>query len=142
MLSTTFKSKLPRGLSYPIGNEGLSKALSGAPHLDDIRLSFYCHVSATMKDIHDGRPLRILYAQYNPFISVVSKSHWDLKVGAVPSVQREICHNVLLANGLPPLVEWLQSSIRPDWEPTRAKSFTVMFHLSEQSLTIDQKVWL
>jgi hypothetical protein len=140
MLSTAFKMKLPKGLAYPIGAKDLSESLCKAPHLDETRLTFYCHVARTNKIIRDNLPLCILHAKYNPFISIVSKSHWELTVGAIPSELCDDCRRLLVVNGLPFVVEWLQSSLAHDWEPTRARTLKLMFHPSNQELSIIREI--
>ena len=40
MIPTRFRDKLPRHLPYPIGAEALSRALTGAPHVESLAVTF------------------------------------------------------------------------------------------------------
>src|SRR5882762_9302868 len=70
MIPTRYKSKLPKGLAYPIGAEALTTALADAPHAASLSVSFYGRPvwpgSRFRETLARRHPYKILAAEFRP----------------------------------------------------------------------------
>jgi hypothetical protein len=141
MLTTDFKSKLPRKLSYPIGAEALSNALANAPFAEKLRLSFHTpnmSHSQFMQILDRRQPYVILLAEYRPQLSPGYsganfmmdagwyEARWELIVYPVLKEQRRLANVVLNEDGLPFVRQWLGSSHEEGWL-SRHQSIELIF---------------
>ncbi|MHB1556572.1 MAG: hypothetical protein ACYC61_03710, partial [Isosphaeraceae bacterium] len=121
MIPTRVKSKLPRGLSYPIGAEALSEALAGSPHVEAISLWFSDHPgwrgSESRRVLAAREPYRIVEVRFRPagapgFIGSRDMikmgwfdEAWEIHVCPVLSEFRHLAHRLLCEQGRPALGE-------------------------------------
>jgi hypothetical protein len=132
MIPTRFKAKLPKGLSYPLGAEAISQTLAGAPHADELHLSFYGQAVWPAAEfnrlLREGLPYRILSAEYTPplmprriapkrLVEVGrDQGSWYLTVYPLLCELRPAANHLLREQGLPAVTEWLRSSERSGWD--------------------------
>lgn len=127
MLQTTYRGKLPKGWSYPIGAERLTEVLSGVPQLDTIELRFHTHehilASAHQRSLNSGEPITVIRISYRNIQPGLTGSndmiasgwyaeHWDISVHGVPSGSRSVALRAIVDAGSL-LRGWL-SSPRPE----------------------------
>jgi hypothetical protein len=151
MIPTRSKAKLPKTLSYPLGAEAISEALAGAPHADELSLSFYDRAvwpaTEFNRFIREGLPYRILSAAYMPPLkpghsapntlveSGWYQGHWSITVYPVLRELRHAAGQLLRELGLPAVVRWLRSSGRAGWD-TRQHSIGLVFSPTNGTLSI------
>lgn len=87
LIETATKEKLPRGFSYPLGAQTLSKSLAGVPQFDQFRLWFSWRdeywASKYTKKIEEAGAVSILEVMRGR--SLCSDLSWDVRIHAVPS---------------------------------------------------------
>ena len=104
MIPTRYKSKLPKGLSWPLGAEAITAGLGDAPHVPDLSLWFIEGVTRPaalfQRVVRDALPYTLLVAEYRPeqrpgFIGSKSmaesgwyEARWELRVSPVPGPGR------------------------------------------------------
>lgn len=120
LIRTGIRHKLPRGLSHPIGAEAISRALAGCPRYDELWIAFGAKPLPIFQAPAECADFRLAFSVgcHNYFDS------WDLSVPAVPSKERNVIHQLLLAFGLPGVREWLCRS-RPETWYEGFRSFAV-----------------
>ncbi len=134
MIPTRYKSKLRKGLSWPLGAEAITAGLGDAPRVADLSLWFtdgVTHpVAAFQRVVRDALPYTLMVAEYRPeqrgyiLSNSMAKSgwheaKWELHVSPAPSNWRAAAGAALREVGLPAVVDWLRSSERVGWELRR-----------------------
>ncbi|QJW99109.1 hypothetical protein FTUN_6707 [Frigoriglobus tundricola] len=138
VIPTAYKSKLPKGLSWPLGAEAISAGLADAPHATALSLWFTVDVtrpaSAFQRLLQDALPYTILVAEYRPAsragysgsTSMVEsgwyEAKWRLDVSPVPRALRAAAGAALRETGLPAITEWLRSSGQEGWGLRRQRA--------------------
>ena len=147
VLPTSYKQKLPRGWSYPIGAEVLSSHLLGIPQFADLRVHFSRHnlffASRHESNRRAGRPYVILAAYFRrPENSPAAPRkptipwwtiRWELVVYAVPSALKSAAHSLLVETAMPRLREWFLTLSR---EPQLHSSRAIRMLFSEAEITL------
>jgi hypothetical protein len=119
MLQTGYKARLPKGWSYPVGAELLSRALDGvagatpnALHFSDYRIRNRHDRQQREQDV----PYRVLSVGYSgphgdaeiaAFAAQGLTDGWQIKVDPVPSDRRAWVRACIVAEGLPRIRSWL-----------------------------------
>lgn len=154
MIPTTYKAKLPKLLSYPIGAEAISEGLADAPHMEEFTLTFYdtpeWKVSDFQRTLRESLPYPILVAEYKPPSRpgysgaqfMIEKGwydkHWSLRVYPVRCELKHTVQQLLLEHGLPALAEWLRSARKSGWE-SRKHRIKMEFNPADESLSISHE---
>lgn len=140
MIPTSYKAKLPKFLSYPIGAELLTEGLSSVPQLDKLTVSFSAIPGLLKKDLlFRSRPYRVVEVSYKHLRPTLSSPNpksifatgyydetWGIWVSAVPSELKSKARQLLLEEGLPKVVSWLSVERTPLWMVER-QYFEVLF---------------
>ncbi|HEY7955652.1 MAG TPA: hypothetical protein VII38_10175 [Polyangia bacterium] len=98
LIPTTFRRRLPKGLSYPIGAEAISAALAPVPHYAALRLCF--------EKRYVDNVLVVLIGNATPGTIVVY---------AVPSTSSSAVREQLLKEGLLRVAKWLVAERVDTW---------------------------
>ena len=150
MISTRYKAKLTRSLSWPIGAEAITAGLGDAPHVADLWLWFTDRVtrpaSAFQRVVRESLPYTLLVAEYRParrpgYIGSSSlleggwyDARWELHISPVPGPWRAAAGAALRGVGLPAVVDWLRSSGRAGCELRRHR-LELVFAPADGTLT-------
>jgi hypothetical protein len=144
MIPTHHKSKLAKNLSYPIGAQAISVALTAAPHAEEISL-WFCDMplwpaSEFQRLLRHGLPYRILEFTYMPAHIIGYATYdakWTLNIYAVKREFRHLANRLLREQGLPAIVEWLRSSGSRGWED-RQHAIGLVFDPTAGTLSIQR----
>jgi len=144
MIPTRLKAKLPKRLSYPIGAEAISAALTGITHFDELTLNFWNEPvwpgSEFRRLIKDSIPYTILAAEYEPPVKpgYGGKSSlingWKITIYPVVRALKHLAHRLLMEQGLPLVVDWLGLSRQGGWI-SRAHRLELVFEPKSESLS-------
>ena len=130
MIPTTYKSKLPHTLSYPVGAEAVSVSLKGVPQESALSIGFYDHptiFASEFKKLRESKSpyliFSVAYRHLRPGISASNQfiaegwyeETWELKVYPVPHSHKAVARQALLSEGLPRVREWLSAERTPAW---------------------------
>ena len=136
MIPTTYKSKLPHTLSYPVGSEAVSEGLKGVPQESALSIGFYDHpttFASELKKLRERKsPYPIFAATYRHVQPGLSASNqfiaegwyeetWELKVYPVPRALKSVARQALLTEGLPRIKKWLSAERPPAWRSGRKR---------------------
>lgn len=149
MIPTSYKAKLPRFLSYPIGAEALTEGLKGAPRLESLSLWFSGKPvwpdSLFQRALAEKHPYMILVARYEPAHkpgygganSMVKSGwydeKWELNVYPVVRELRHLANRLLREQGLSWVAEWIRSSEQAGWLG-RQQRIELIFNPIEESI--------
>jgi hypothetical protein len=148
MIPTSFKRKLPKELSWPLGAQAISEGLTDAPHIDELTLVFrsFERVSEFHSMLAGLTPYPILIARYNPpqhlgysaARDMIEKgwydAKWELEVRPVVRRVRAASGSALREVGLPAVAEWLKTSAQTGWEDHR-HALRLVFDPTESKVT-------
>jgi hypothetical protein len=119
MLGTRYKSKLPRGWSYPVGAQTLSDALEGVAGASERPLFFWDYqirTSRHRRERAEGKPYPVLEVSYSkPFFGADAEylasqgatDQWTITVNPVPSDRAALVRHCVVSAGLSRVREWL-----------------------------------
>jgi len=131
MVTTQFKAKLPKRLSYPLGAEAVSQALAGVPQFEQLRLRFRDHPGTSAMEfqqvLREGRPYVLLQAAFDRSSMHLSASNsmiadgwydkkWRITVYPVLREHRHAARLALLRHALPAVKRWLAQPAAARWE--------------------------
>jgi hypothetical protein len=134
MIPTSYKSKLPHTLSYPVGAEALSESLKGVPQEAALSVGVYSQpilFASEFRKLRDSKsPYPILNATFRHIQPGVSASNrfiaegwyeetWELSVYPVPRELKFVARQILLSEGLPRIKKWLSAERPPSWKHGR-----------------------
>lgn len=124
MIPTRYRARLARDLSYPVKAGEIGEALSDAPHVERLSLSFASAPdgSATRfrRVLAEGSPCTIVRAAYHPaskpglgsadFLIEAGwyDERWELTVYPVLRGRRHVANRLMLERGLPAVRGWLE----------------------------------
>jgi hypothetical protein len=152
MIPTTYKAKLGKHLSYPIGAEALTEGLAAAPHAESFGMSFWgkpAYQASPFQSAAARQPCTVLVAEYRPArkpgygganFMVESgwyDEKWEVTVYPVVRELRHLANRLIRERGLPLVVEWLRSSKRAGWL-SRSQRLELMFNPTEESLSVQE----
>ena len=103
LFPTSFKDKIPKTLSYPIGAQALSEAFADVPQASTLRLHFCLAGDYRWRPPYAKRYI-VLRAEYQHRIS---PPRWWISVYAVPRQERDAVRKKLEAEGLQRMHQWL-----------------------------------
>ena len=143
LIPTDYKGKLAHTHSYPIGAEAISAALQHTPQIKQLTLSFYFSHPAL-----SDKPITIMGVSYsNMGIELTSSNafiragwheeKWGCTVGAVLRTQRARVKELLLAEGLPGIAQWLTMPRDNVWRFGR-KGCAVLYSPLDDALVIEE----
>ncbi len=149
MIPTSFRAQISSKLSYPVGSEVLSNALAGAPHVDELRLTFYAHALSTATECENALrlrvPIMIAEAKFRghglrPGIGAWAdlSAGWLITIYPVLRTDRSIARALLREQGLPAIRQWLASSTRKGWESVD-RALKVTFDPQKEVCEIDER---
>lgn len=154
MIPTRSKSKLPKTLSYPLGAQAISEARAEAPHAADFTLSFsdtpVWPASEFQRRLREGTAYLVFVAAFEPvhktgYLGAKAliergryEAHWTLKVNPVRRELRHAVAELLRAQGVPAVVEWLRSAGEAGWEGHRHQ-LRILFRAVDGVLLIERE---
>lgn len=110
LFPTARKCKLPRGLSYPVGTEILSRAFARVPQSEELVLDFLCGIR------RESTTMYCMCVEYNPNgIGFTLQNKWGLTIYSVPSELKATVRRVLEEDGFAHIQEWLTQPHPPSW---------------------------
>ena len=135
VITTNFKNKLPKGLSYPIGTQCLAGHLEDLSKIEDPFLcySFFSDRLAELKS--KNVPFVILEVRFSPPQQQYFGSPWEIHVYAVKSEQRSAAKEGLESVGLPQVKAWLNTDRPESWSYSR-QSIECLFDPNELSVSV------
>lgn len=150
MIPTTYKSKLPHTLSYPVGAGAVSESLKGVPQESALSISFYDRptvFASEFKKLRESEsPYTIFNATYQHIQPGLSASNrfieegeyeerWELKVYPVSRSLKSVARQVLTSEGLPQVKAWLSAERSSSWRYGR-KHCDILFVESERRIIV------
>ncbi len=147
LIPTMYKGNLPYTHSYPIGAEAISTALQNTPQIAQLKLSFSFHPQVTSLSFSE-RAIPVMGASYHHFDVRLSSSNelikagryeeqWGISVQATLRTQRARVKELLLAEGLPRVAEWLATPRDEVWRYGR-KSCEILYSPLDDALVIKE----
>ena len=150
MIPTTYKSKLPKSLSYPIGAQDVRDGLKGVPQESELSLGFYDRPTIFASEFQKLRssksPYPIMSASFRNVQPGLTGSNqhiaegyyqenWEISVYPVLREHRSIAKQALLADGLPQIRNWLSIKRSSSWRQGR-RTCEILFVESEAKLIL------
>jgi hypothetical protein len=148
MLAVAYRSKLPKTLSFPIGAQELSAALSGVPQYECMKINFYGKPTDCASDFADMLRRRCAYsivsAAYSHVRLGLSESkemaqrgmydeRWEILVYPVERENRHSALQCLRSGGLQQIRQWLLMR-RPDTWRAGRHSFELVFDPQKETI--------
>jgi hypothetical protein len=137
IIPTRFKSKLPQRLSFPIGAETLSEALSSVPQFKKLTVTFFYYAKANdfPKESVKFSVIEVKFRNLKPdqnsskdFIEQgFYEETWEITVKPVPRELKFKIKQHLVAEGLPKIKDWLSMERPESWLEGR-KNLEVIYH--------------
>jgi hypothetical protein len=148
MIPTRHESKIPKTLSYPLGAEAISEALSTALHVEDFSLSFRNSPIWPASEFHrllrESLPYKLMVVEHHPALKLnyahqgVYNEEWNLRVNPVQRQLRQQAGELLKKQGFPAIIEWLRLSHQPGWG-TRQHRLALVFNPAKGALTLQRE---
>src|SRR5262245_32175988 len=111
LIPTGLRDKLPKGLSHPVGAEIISGLLDGCPRFDELWIAF----GSKPLPIHPAPSGLTAFQLAFAVVCNNPSGGWYLSVPAVPSRVRSMVRRMLISEGLPRVLTWLQQSRYQTW---------------------------
>jgi len=144
LIKTTYRIKIPKNFSYPIGAEILSHAFKDLKYYDDLEIMFRykreCFASKFNKTIKQKGEILIFHLEYNKMKlgfkagTMVYEEGWEIVVYAVPTELRHTIKILFLNDILIKARNWLESLEKE--LPRIYCGFTVSFDLKTETYQI------
>jgi hypothetical protein len=145
VLATYFKDRLPRGWSYPLGAQELSRYLEGIPGAKDKPLWFgyragwfHSRLDAERREDRPYEILRLSLARGGYFVENQTAVYWEVHVYAVPSRLRAAIRRSLLPGTMQRARDWLTAK-RPDTSLDGGAYCSVLARESDALLYFEQR---
>jgi hypothetical protein len=151
LIPTSFRAKIPRGLSYPVGSEVVSRALADVPQYSRLTLTFWAKPFSSSSqfraELVAGKPMDVFVASYRHVPPGLSGSRgmiesgwydeqWGLTVYPVASERRQDARRLLLEGGLVSVRRWL-SELRDSTWYYGHKRMAIRYDPTSNSIGID-----
>lgn len=107
MSRTSYKQKIPKTLSYPVGAEILSETLGDVPQASELHISFRLFRPLCSKSGHK-EPYPVLQVEHSG-TAMPSHLRWGLRVWSVSCDASHDVKDLLAAEGLIRVKRWLQT---------------------------------
>jgi hypothetical protein len=101
IIPTTYKSKIPNTVSWPIVAQELSEALAEVAQFEELRLSFSFYMTQKTA-LHHWPWMEVARFEYRKWV----EREWAISVSAIPRSERKRLHDALLQE-LPKACGWL-----------------------------------
>jgi hypothetical protein len=147
MIPTTYKRKLPKDLSFPVGAKVISEALNGIEQYSKLKLYFsdssFLRRSEFLSKPKNKETVLVLQLYYY-YMRSISKymidlgwvgESWSISIYPVPLDRKHEVQQHLVNDGLPKLKKWL-SIKRPETWYAGQHYFSIAYNLSTQEFTI------
>jgi hypothetical protein len=132
-----------------MGAKAISEALSDAPHVEDIGLSFrdsaLWPASEFQRILRASLPYKLIEVAYQPPLKwnygpdeFFPEKRWELRVNPVRPEQRQEAEELLKKQGFPAIIEWLRLSHQPGWD-ARRHSLALVFNPAGMSLMLHRE---
>lgn len=118
-IPTDYKAKIPHMFSYPVGAERVSEALQEVPQIKDLCVSFpHFDCAKHLREKAKVHPvLEVLYNHSRPGLTSSNamiesgyyRPKWEIRVRPVLRGLKHTITELLLAEGMPRVREWLIS---------------------------------
>ncbi|HXM24329.1 MAG TPA: hypothetical protein VN948_23945 [Terriglobales bacterium] len=119
IIPTSYRAKIPKTLSYPLGTKTISEALAGVPQFDYLNINF--RRSRLAGHPATKIPYQVMEARYSgpshsfsASKSMIEKGYysptWEITVLTVPRSLRHLLQGKLVAEALPAIREWLTTN--------------------------------
>ena len=119
IIPTSYRAKIPKTLSYPLGAKTISEALAGVPQFDYLNINF--RRSRLAGHPATKIPYQVMEARYSgpshsfsASKSMIEKGYysptWEITVLTVPRSLRHLLQGKLVAEALPAIREWLTTN--------------------------------
>lgn len=115
LIETRSRTRLPRGLTYPVGAEVVSAALEGIPQYDRLVLNFYQPTSLHKVSDWETGPFLVLSLRYQEQHLVYDRRNWSVDVWAVPAGIAPRVRPLLTDEGFRAAREWMTADHPPIW---------------------------
>ena len=152
LIPTSYKSKVPHDLSYPVGAESISRVLLGIPQGSEIHMSFSDSPLVFKSDtdkLHKSGLFPVINATFsnsegNTTARAYRKeeSHprppWSLDIYAIPKTQRAKIKTLLIEHGLEKIRLWYVATRPPNWFYGRHEC-VVSYSVKDEALTYEEK---
>ncbi|MGH1365626.1 MAG: hypothetical protein ACRBF0_18835 [Calditrichia bacterium] len=115
LIPTSYKAKISRELSYPVGAKMVSEGLNGCPQFEELELWFWAIGGPGPDKIKalstSGRSLVILSASYcqNQVVE------WTVTINAILSVNKDVARAAICNEGLLLVKRWLETPRSQVW---------------------------
>ncbi len=111
LIRTGIRSKLPKGLSHPVGAEVISRTLHGCPRYHELWIAFGSEPLPVQHALSECINFRLVFTVVcnNP------SGSWYVSVPAVPSETRAVVRGLLISFGLSAAREWLGETRYETW---------------------------
>ena len=132
IIPTRYKAKISHELSFPIGAEKISKALSDTPQIGELILHFnsdrwrqVAHKRYACIGVMRSSRRASIGEKHPDVTGVPLFSEWEIHVSPVPRVHRHRIQQCILDRGLPEIRKWLyiRAGIQMPGEETLRFSF-------------------
>lgn len=100
LFPTSFKAKISKQLSFPVGAELISSGLSDVPQAHSLKIDFVGYYNTMLVD----KPFEILSVSYSPSAPFEG---WRVSVSPVPRESKHIVRETLRAEFFPRIRQWL-----------------------------------
>jgi hypothetical protein len=153
LIPTSYRNKLPKHLSYPVGAGEISTALAAAVHVKPLSLGFHSRpvepASEFQRILVARQPYSIVQAIYHPArkpgLSAAAfmieagwyDECWDLAVYPVLREHRHIANRLLQERGFPALSLWVHKAVRAAQEMVTQR-MELVFDPAEESLLANE----
>ncbi len=136
LIPTHYRSPISKELSYPVGAEIVSGALTSAPQFDILTLTFFN--AGTPADLRRriarGAEVVVFRATYLRSRWRTTEE-WDLTVYAVPKERKAETRRLLIEQGLSRVRSWLSAEHPPVWYYGR-KECKVLVRFEDAALLV------
>ena len=149
LIPTRYKSKLRKGLSYPVGAKMISELLAGVPQFTDLTVGFSerswpLKQSEFAELLKTSKPIPIIGISYQNVSPGLTGSNyhiesgfytesWDLLVFPVPSDLRHTVRERITTEGAAMLRNWLNTPRSMTWRTGR-KTYALYYDRQDNIL--------
>lgn len=142
LISTAYRQRLSKELSYPLGAELLSEAFSGVPQYPDLFIEFHGRWNGTPAEVRrlarEGHDLPVFKASYVDFTKLYGEERWKLQVYPVPSEDKSRTRQAIIEHALPKVRSWLKRFEDSDLLKRGSKHCLVIINLKDCRVKVEQ----
>lgn len=149
LIPTSYREKVPKDISYPLGAELISRHLTDVPQFYELKLSFFFWTGEYHKILNRKahKFVEITYSRYENSISNTKKNkvtqwvkpEWCIGVSPVPARIRKKVREVCIAEGFEVIKDWLLKDRSSNWYYGR-KSIKLLYDEADEKLKIEESI--